>query len=1503
MNRELIQTAEKYSAARKHKRVWRRVAGVLSCFIALCTASALMLPALTMEGETFCGREAHEHSEECFSRTQTVSEPICSTASLGLHIHDETCYAADGTLICTRADALAHTHTESCRLSDGTLWCTLPEIAAHVHTGECYLPAVEGHTHSEACYAAVQGPLLCQLTEDENHTHSESCYAVEQQLICQREETPPQEAVLICPLPEVTPHVHTEACFRTEEITLDQPQLICGLEEHRHQLICHSDKTADVESPAVWEATLPDRLCGEWARDLTAVAESQLGYRESERNFTVLADGETALGYTRYGHWYGSRYGDWCAMFAAFCLHYAGIGESAMPRDANCGVWVEHLQERGLFRSAAQYTPQPGDLIFFDYNASGQADHVGIVTAVEDGRLTAIEGNHGRAVDTFRYQLSNSDILGYGALVDPGMTVMLQQTLHAAVFTDASYAVAAQDGTVITVSGQLPEGAEVRAYPVALESSLINGEVLLCAYDITVFDADGGVFTPAEDSSPLEVTICPPGWAESRSDDESYTVYHIPPQGPPEAMDTQSGREAVSFTTDHFSTYALTSGGSEDAVYLNGSAGSDSSDGSLAAPVKTAEKAMSLVRDGGTVYITGTVTVGDSQSWLFSAGGSVTFRRHSSFTGPLVTVANGGALTVGSGMTLHGGSDGPTYSDSTPSIATCSTYAAGSAKAPLIVVETGGELTLQEGALLQYNANVPDGDGSALRENGYVGMGGAVYCSGTVAMNGGTIQYCEAQCGGGVYVENGRFYLCGGLIEHNFARDIVSAANRGGNFHKNAGGGVYVGDRAAMTMNGGTVANNQSAREGGGIALGWTDRSHGSAVASCLTTFTMNGGTLTGNYAVSTGGGLQVSAGRQAFLFAGSISGNTAAGQEYQESTDALNGSAFASVCSGGGIYVSAPQWSTYPDSPSGVPGKAAILRLLLTDNSAAQGGGIALTDAAQCLLYDAAEGDGTLICGNEGSEILHAGGTLTLCDTALGGISYGWSGASPYTNTLSAADSAVSEAQALAGMHITGNSAAQGGGIGCGGLLELGGEKADSTYLTVEKCWADQADHPPYVTLQLLQDGSAYGSPFRLCSTTDENGSECWPVYYVGGLPAGHSYCAAVQAIDGYVSVSEQTANALQIISRPADFGTVVRWVGDTAAQRPSALSVQLLCNGEVCDTVTLSAENGWAWYWDDLPQEDSSGEPCVYSAAQLQIPDGYYNTDSGLPEGSTQTITNRRIPRISLSAEVRFDDSLQVPDSVALQLLYNGEPYAAARTLSAEDGWTCLWTDLPAVDENGRAVTYTVQQQAVPGCCAQVELSESDDGTACFLVTNLPAATTVVHFALYSTAADAEGLPLLIAGAELTLYQAAEDGTAIAGTGMTWAPLHTWTTQSALGENGGIQTLTLEEGTYCLSQSKAPAGHLLLSAPLVFTAAEGSVAQLTEEMTVNDDGSVTLSLYNALLYELPETGGPGTAHLTASGLILLCIAAALLYSRRQRSTYVPSRNKEAGARSRDKI
>ena len=175
-----------------------------------------------------------------------------------------------------------------------------------------------------------------------------------------------------------------------------------------------SDPSADLEYEEQWDRLFENIvLSGDWGRDLLAIAESQLGYFESSRNFEAELNEEGSgyiiHGWTRYGAWYGVPYGDWCAMFISFCLHYAGIAPDNFPYECGTTTWIEKLVDSGLFREDKDYSPKPGDLIFYDWEEDNFSDHVGIVFSVdeENNEITTIEGNQGNAVRKCDYSLND----------------------------------------------------------------------------------------------------------------------------------------------------------------------------------------------------------------------------------------------------------------------------------------------------------------------------------------------------------------------------------------------------------------------------------------------------------------------------------------------------------------------------------------------------------------------------------------------------------------------------------------------------------------------------------------------------------------------------------------------------------------------------------------------------------------------------------------------------------------------------------------------------------------------------------------------------------------------------------------------------------------------------------------------------------------------------------------------------------------------------------------
>lgn len=172
----------------------------------------------------------------------------------------------------------------------------------------------------------------------------------------------------------------------------------------------------ETESKDNWEESMKDaQLCGDWAADLVEIARTQIGYQESEKDIRVDSEGKTQ-GYTRYGAWAGPAYAEWCAIFIGFCLHYAGVPETAFPWDASVQMWLSAAKEKGIFREPEGCEPQAGDVVFLRREGEKAAAHIGIVETAEGGEIGTIEGNANRAVARRNYAADSDRIAGYASM-------------------------------------------------------------------------------------------------------------------------------------------------------------------------------------------------------------------------------------------------------------------------------------------------------------------------------------------------------------------------------------------------------------------------------------------------------------------------------------------------------------------------------------------------------------------------------------------------------------------------------------------------------------------------------------------------------------------------------------------------------------------------------------------------------------------------------------------------------------------------------------------------------------------------------------------------------------------------------------------------------------------------------------------------------------------------------------------------------------------------------
>ena len=374
-----ITTALVQQFRREHKAARRYMALLLA--LALLTSLfvnwQLHSVGIAQTADYQCGEIEHQHTAECYEKVLVCGYEEGEPEDWNATKPDDSAFL-DGDYGVEQSDA------------DIAAYSAEPEpeyiFVPHQHTDDCYQEVKtltcyeEEHVHTDDCFDPEDGSLICDLFE---HTHDDSCYSIEYELVCGLEEgelveepnpdyVPVDEeafavfddAVALQPVVDDssldTPvHHHTDACY--EEV------LVCGLPEHHHTVNCLSDPLADVEDEETWSAKTNVVLTGAWADDLTAVAKSQLGYQQSERNFQLDDEDQTTVRhYTRYGAWYGNAYGAWDVMFLSYCLNYADVPQTTVPQRAGVQALRSDLRGSEWLKAAAEVELVPGDIVFYN---------------------------------------------------------------------------------------------------------------------------------------------------------------------------------------------------------------------------------------------------------------------------------------------------------------------------------------------------------------------------------------------------------------------------------------------------------------------------------------------------------------------------------------------------------------------------------------------------------------------------------------------------------------------------------------------------------------------------------------------------------------------------------------------------------------------------------------------------------------------------------------------------------------------------------------------------------------------------------------------------------------------------------------------------------------------------------------------------------------------------------------------------------------------------------
>ena len=464
--------------------------------------------------------------------------------------------------------------------------------------------------------------------------------------------------------------------------------------------------------------------------------------------------------------------------------------------------------------------------------------------------------------------------------------------------------------------------------------------------------------------------------------------------------------------------------------------------------------------------------------------------------------------------------------------------------------------------------------------------------------------------------------------------------------------------------------------------------------------------------------------------------------------------------------------------------------------------------------------------------------------------------------------------------------------------VIQIQEPKVVTSSMIVRKVWAgdDNPQQPDSVQVALMQ--SKNGEEAIQKETTilneDNNWRHLWSEletkdgddtyeYSVKELNVPDNYTCEIAYTeapddgDGTLATITNTYDANKedvnlYIANVLQFETLTvnkQWEGDDGHtdMRPNSLTIN------IANTVD---DNTYAM---ELTPDSWSGSISVpklatgnYTANEVNPGDGYEQTNSYYdPSSNTVTITNT-LQTTSLTVNKVWNDGNLINNHNAITFILEyrekgssdenaWQSYGNSYQLEEELYWTTTISDLPAYNE------YRVVEQTPDGYISSVE--ENSNG---FTITNtLKWSAFKVH-----TGVDTKYLE----GAQFELKDS--DGTVIA----TGKSKEDGTIQWTLGQDSEIQDIYhLEDGDYTIVETKAPDGYMIDEDGWTVTFTDGVLTKFDgKPVTADEEKGVVINLENEMLYELPETGGPGIFLYMIGGTLLLMAGSLMIYINRRR-------------------
>ena len=237
------------------------------------------------------------------------------------------------------------------------------------------------------------------------------------------------------------------------------------------------------------------------------------------------------------------------------------------------------------------------------------------------------------------------------------------------------------------------------------------------------------------------------------------------------------------------------------------------------------------------------------------------------------------------------------------------------------------------------------------------------------------------------------------------------------------------------------------------------------------------------------------------------------------------------------------------------------------------------------------------------------------------------------------------------------------------------------STDVSGRKTWnvPDGTELPESITVILNRNGMPVD---QKTVTANDSWRYEWndlPLYSEDGTTT-YEYTVDEEGVAGY-SKKIDGYNLINTKADKTDVSGTKTWNVPDGTELPESITVILKQNGDKYDTKTVSADDNWAYEWNDLPLYSEDGKTAYTYTIEEEEVDGYITSVSGYNlintiTGSTD-VSGRKIWNVP--------EGTELPKSITVVLKQNDVKYDT-KTVSADDNWTYEWKDLPLYSKDGK-------------------------------------------------------------------------------------------------------------------------------------------------------------------------------------------------------------------------